>query len=231
MVATLTAGGTAAQSQLPRQSPINVTPGAIKIDPSQPKLNVFYGHSDVELEYVRKDTADPAGCTTRHHEETEEANVTPGAGHVTVAGVRYELEQFHFHTPSEHRFGGHADPLEMHFVHRSAAGRLLVIGVPLRAGHKSTVDKVLAELTPECGEPVDVHDVDLNSLLPANRSTLRYDGSLTTAPFSEDVQWFLTAELTVSQETITRFQSLFVDGNARTVQPLNGRTVTGVPQF
>ncbi|WP_162788756.1 carbonic anhydrase family protein [Amycolatopsis albispora] len=230
-MATLTAGGTAAQSELPKQSPINVTPGAIQIDLNQPKLNVSYGHSDLELEYVRKDTADPAGCTTRHHEETEEAGVAAGAGHVTVAGVRYELEQFHFHTPSEHRFGGHADPLEMHFVHRSAAGRLLVIGVPLRAGHASTVDTVLAELAPECGERVAIHDVDLNSLLPANRSTLRYDGSLTTAPFSEDVQWFLTAELTVTPATIARFQGLFTDGNARPVQPLNGRTVTAVPQF
>ncbi|MDI5975168.1 carbonic anhydrase family protein [Amycolatopsis magusensis] len=230
-VATLTAGGTAAQSQLPMQSPINVTPGAIKFDPHQPRLNVAYGHSELELEYVRKDAADPAGCTTRHHEETEEAVVTPGAGHVTVAGVRYELEQFHFHTPSEHRFAGHADPLEMHFVHRSAAGRLLVIGVPLRAGTPSTVDTVLAALAPECGSPVAIHDVDLKSLLPSNLSTLRYNGSLTTYPFSEDVQWFLTAELTVSQATITRFQSLFTTGNARPTQPLNHRPVTAVPHL
>jgi carbonic anhydrase len=30
---------------------------------------------------------------------------------------------------------------------------------------------------------------------------------------------------TVSQATISRFQSLFVHGNARATQPLNGRTV------
>jgi len=229
-VVVVTTGSPAAQSQLPAQSPIDVTAGAIKFDPYQPKLNVSYGRSDLELEYRRKDASDPAGCTTRHHEETEEAGVTPGAGHVTVAGVRYELEQFHFHTPSEHRFHGRSAPLEMHLVHRSSAGQLLVIGVPLHAGAASTVDKVLAELAPECGEPVALHDINLNSLLPASRTTLRYNGSLTTAPFTEGVQWFLTRELTVSRATLARFQGLFTAGNARTTQPLNGRTVTEVPQ-
>jgi carbonic anhydrase len=230
-VVVVTIGSPAAQSQLPAQSPINVTAGSIKLDPSQPRLNVSYGRSDLELEYIRKDASSPYGCTTRHHEETEEAMVTPGAGHVTLAGVRYDLVQFHFHTPSEHRFQGRSAPLEMHFVHRSAEGKLLVIGVPLRAGASSTVDKVLAELAPECGESIALPDVNLNSLLPASRGTLRYNGSLTTAPFTEGVQWFLTSELTVSRATIVRFQALFTSGNARTTQPLNGRTVTHVPQW
>jgi carbonic anhydrase len=230
-VTVVTTGSTAAQSQLPAQSPINVTAGSIKVDPTQPKLDISYGQSDLELEYIRKDADSPTGCTTRNHEETEEAVVTPGAGYVTVAGVRYELEQFHFHTPAEHRFDGRTDPLEMHFVHRSAAGKLLVIGVPLRAGASSTVDTVLAELAPECGAPVELHDINLNSLLPANHSTLRYNGSLTTAPFTEGVQWFIAKELTVSSATIARFQGLFTGGNARVTQPLNGRTVTEVPQY
>jgi carbonic anhydrase len=231
VVAFMAAGGTAAQSQTPTQSPINVTLGSIKIDPTQPKLDISYGHSDLELEYIRKDAADPNGCTTRNHEETEEAVVTPGAAHVTLAGVRYDLVQFHFHTPSEHKFQGRSEPLEMHFVHRSAEGKLLVIGVPLRAGAPSTVDKVLAKLAPECGESVELHDINLNTLLPANRSTLRYNGSLTTAPFTEGVQWFLTDKLTVSHATIARFQGLFTSGNSRATQPLNGRVVTQVPQY
>ncbi|PRY40629.1 carbonic anhydrase family protein [Umezawaea tangerina] len=229
-VTVVTTGGTA-QSQVPSQSPIDVTLGSIRIDPGLPKLHVAYGHSDLELEYIRKDAASATGCTTRDHEETEEAFVTPGAAHVTLAGVRYELEQFHFHTPSEHRFAGRSDPLEMHFVHRSAEGGLLVIGVPLRAGAPSTVDKVLAHLTPECGEDVLVRDVDLDSLLPVNRATFRYNGSLTTAPFTEGVQWFLTTEKTVSPATIARFQALFTAGNARATQPLNGRTVTEAPRI
>lgn len=227
----LTLGGTTAQSRQPSQSPIDISPGAIRFDPTQPALNISYAHSDLDLEYIRKDASSSDGCSIRNHEETEEAVVRAGAGHVTVAGVRYELEQFHFHTPSEHRFEGRADPLEMHFVHRSAAGKLLVIAVPLRAGAASAVDEVLAKLVPECGETVELKDFDLSSLLPRDHSTLRYEGSLTTAPYSEGVQWFLMAEQTVSPATITRFQGLFTGGNAREPQPLNGRTLTAVTQI
>ncbi|MEO6083544.1 MAG: carbonic anhydrase family protein [Umezawaea sp.] len=230
-VTFVTTGGGTAQSQVPTQSPINVTAGSLRLDPKQPELKVSYGHSDLELEYIRKDADTATGCTTRNAEETEEAIVAPGAGHVTVAGVRYDLVQFHFHTPSEHRFQGRSTPLEMHLVHRSAEGKLLVIGVPLRAGRSSTVDKVLANLVPECGENHQVRDVDLRSLLPANLTTFRYNGSLTTAPFTEGVQWFLAQEMTVSQATITRFQGLFTSGNSRAVQPLNGRSVTVVPHI
>ncbi|MFC5286509.1 carbonic anhydrase family protein [Actinokineospora guangxiensis] len=229
-VAMSVASGTTAQSQAPKQSPVNVTPNAVTVDPGQAPLLVTYGHSDLELHYVRKDQAQANGCTTRDHEETEEAEVEAGAGHVTLAGVRYDLVQFHFHTPSEHRFGGHSLPLEMHLVHKSAADQLLVIGVPLRAGARSSVDTVLATLAPECGTDVHLSDFDLNTLLPANRSTLRYQGSLTTAPFTEGVQWMLMAEKTVTQATITRFKNLFQNGNSRATQPLNGRDLTLVPQ-
>jgi carbonic anhydrase len=223
--AVLTFSGPAAQSAPPRQSPIDITAESVRVNPALPALQIGYGHSDIELSYVRKDAGTPNGCTTRHHEETEEAEVQPGSAHVTLSGVRYDLVQFHFHTPSEHRLGGHAAPLEMHLVHRSAAGRLLVIGIPLLPGRGSTVDTVLARPAAECGDPIHVGEIDLNSLLPADRTSLRYDGSLTTAPFTEGVQWFLMRDKTVSQATISRFQSLFVHGNARATQPLNGRTV------
>ncbi|MEU4766496.1 carbonic anhydrase family protein [Actinosynnema sp. NPDC023794] len=224
--ALLTAGVAPARSQVSAQSPIDITPSSIRFDPHLPPLLISYGHHIAgDLHYVRKDAAAADGCAVRDHEETEEFEVEPGAGHVTLSGVRYDLVQFHFHTPSEHRFAGHADPLEMHLVHRSAAGALLVIGVPLRVGAASTVDKVLSRLAPECGEEVHLADIDLNTLLPVNRATARYTGSLTTAPFTEGVQWFLMGEKTVTQATVSRFQSLFYEGNARPVQPLNGRTV------
>jgi carbonic anhydrase len=218
--------GAPAQSALPQQSPINVTFGNVRFDPDAPQLHVHYGHSDVQLEYIRKDDTSPTGCTTRHHEETEEGLVEPGTAYVTLSGVRYDLIQFHFHTPSEHRFEGQTKPLELHLVHRNAAQELLVIGIPLQAGPASTVDRVLANLAPECGESVQVGEIDLNTLLPYDRTSLRYMGSLTTAPFSENVKWFLMPDKTVTHATITRFQHLFSSGNARATQPLNGRHIT-----
>jgi carbonic anhydrase len=224
------AAGTA-ESGTPKQSPVNVTPNAIRFDPHAPKLDVTYGHSALELKYIRKDADKPDGCTTRDHEETEEAEVEPGSGHVTVAGTRYDLVQFHFHTPSEHQFSGRSLPLEMHLVHRSADGKLLVVGVPLRVGAHSVVDDVLAKLAPECGAPVDIEPINLNRLLPLNHQTLHYTGSLTTAPFTEGVEWYLTTDQTVSAVTIARFKGLFSAGNARATQPLNGRTLNEVPRI
>ncbi|MET8763220.1 carbonic anhydrase family protein [Lentzea sp. NPDC004782] len=219
-----------AESVTPKQSPVDVTFGAIRFDPDTPEPDVAYGHSALALKYIRKDAAKPDGCTTRDHEETEEADVEPGAGHVTVAGTRYDLVQFHFHTPSEHRFGGHGTPLEMHLVHRSAEGKLLVIGVPLVVGAHSVVDDVLATLAPECGTPVEIAPIDLNRLLPVySHETLHYTGSLTTAPFTEGVEWYLTGEQHVTAATIARFKGLFTAGNARATQPLNGRTLAEVP--
>ncbi|WP_158844033.1 carbonic anhydrase family protein [Saccharothrix deserti] len=229
VLAGIVTTGTFAQSQTSSQSPVNVTLGAIRSDPSQPELDATYGHSELELKYISKDAASTNGCTVRNREETEEAEVTPGSGYVTVAGVRYDLVQFHFHTPSEHRFAGYAFPLEMHLVHRSAAGKLLVIGVPIQAGPKSVVDDVLAALAPECGDPVDVPAIDLNQLLPSTHYTFHYNGSLTTAPYTEGVSWYLATPLTVTSATLARFKAEFPEGNARQVQPLNGRTFAGVP--
>jgi carbonic anhydrase len=217
----LTAAGAAAQA-LPRQSPINVTLTSVRADLPMEPLGVHYGPSDVELGYVGKD----GDCDSRDAEETEQATVVPGSAYVTLANVRYDLVQFHFHTPAEHRFAGFAAPMEMHLVHRDAGGNLLVIGVPLLVGGLSTVDKVLRTLAPECGEAVDVGWVDLAALLPLDRSSMRYDGSLTTAPFTEGVRWVLMRERWVSAATVARFQDMFADGNARSAQPLNGRRVS-----
>jgi carbonic anhydrase len=37
-------------------------------------------------------------------------------GSATVRGKAYSLQQFHFHTPSEHHVGGEYYPMEVHFV-------------------------------------------------------------------------------------------------------------------
>ncbi|WP_436494718.1 carbonic anhydrase family protein [Actinokineospora sp. HUAS TT18] len=216
----LTSGGATAQP-LPRQSPINVTATALRADWPLTPLRIDYRSSEVSLAYVSRD----GDCTTRGEEETEQATVEPGAGSVALSGVRYDLVQFHFHTPSEHRFAGLATPMELHLVHRDAAGHLLVIGVPLTVGGPSTVDTVLRTLASECGQPVPVGRIALNDLLPTQRASLRYDGSLTTSPFTEGVRWVLMREKHVEAATVARFQALFADGNARQPQPLNGRTI------
>jgi carbonic anhydrase len=69
---------------------------------------------------------------------TVRAEVPAGAAHITLRGVRWELEQFHWHTPSEHEIEGCRTPLEMHFVHTRADEAILVIGVLIERGRNSS---------------------------------------------------------------------------------------------
>ena len=73
----------------------------------------------------------------------------------------------------------------------------------------------------------------MNSLIPDRLTSFRYDGSLTTPPFSEGVKWVdLTEPLDMSKSQIEAFSSLFPNGDAREVQALNGRPVfTDMPGF
>ena len=47
---------------------------------------------------------------------------------------RYQLVQYHFHAPSEHTIDGERAPLEVHVVHKSADGKLAVVGSLVEEG-------------------------------------------------------------------------------------------------
>jgi carbonic anhydrase len=53
--------------------------------------------------------------------------ITQG-GSLAVAGKTFELQQFHFHLPSEHLDNGTSQAMEMHMVFQSAAQEIAVIG-------------------------------------------------------------------------------------------------------
>ena len=58
---------------------------------------------------------------------------TEGHNVLMLGGVEYELQQFHFHVSSEHTFAGKGSDMELHLVHKSAAGDTAVVGVLLVA--------------------------------------------------------------------------------------------------
>lgn len=234
-VPTLAAAGlvvpsaSTASAAPPHQSPIAIRSRAAVASPELPELVVDYpSHVDLRVHYISRDSADPAGCTTRGREETVEAEVPPGTAAVHLAGVRYELLQFHFHTPSEHVLDGQRFPVEQHFVHKGPDGQTLVVGLFLTGGGRGGTlqDEVLGELPEECGPEVERVGADLSGALPENLSTFRYDGSLTTTPYSEPVSWLvLRRHRAVTGSAIRGLQELFPQGDARDLQPLNGRVV------
>lgn len=153
------------------------------------------------------------------------------AGGLVRDGVQYELIQFHFHTPSEHTLDGQHFPMEAHFVHAAADGRLAVIGVMFVEGaNNATLDPVWWAAPGVPGKAAVSFHIDPEDLLPKNRAAYRYQGSLTTPPCSEIVDWtVLKTPLTVSKAQLTVFRALFGD-NARPVQPLHRRFLLATPQ-
>jgi carbonic anhydrase len=142
-------------------------------------------------------------------------------GNVLVLGqARYELAQFHFHTPSEHTFGGRGYDMELHLVHATPQGNLAVVGVFLQRGTSSgALDSIFEHLPAK----VDVREplrelFDPGAFLPRNKTHYRYAGSLTTPACSEGVQWIVMATpMTVSDEHMAEFAER-IPFNARPVQ-------------
>jgi carbonic anhydrase len=89
---------------------------------------------------------------------------TEGVNVLTLSGVEYELDQFHFHTPSEHRFASLGFDMAMHLVHKSAAGDTAVVGMFLtRGGSSGSLSTVFGNLP--------AVDAPLNRELRCHRST------------------------------------------------------------
>lgn len=152
----------------------------------------------------------------------------PAGSSITVEGKSYPLKQFHFHTPSEHTIDGRPEAMEMHLVHITDAKEIAVVGVMLAEGDESVVLKSILEAIPtDIGPKHDLPgELDLNALLPQQRTTFRYSGSLTTPPCTEGVHWLLMTEpMTVSAAQVEAFASIF-EMDARPVQPLNDRVIT-----
>lgn len=150
---------------------------------------------------------------------------------ITVDGQRYDLLQFHFHTPSENTVGGKPYDMEMHLVHKNDKGELAVVGVFLKAGaDNSVLNKAWTHMPRHAGDRKQVDSVSINpaDLLPANLSYNHFNGSLTTPPCSEGVKWFvMKSPVEVSRSQVKQFASV-VGNNARPVQPLNKRFVLAV---
>ncbi|WBQ06571.1 carbonic anhydrase family protein [Kribbella sp. CA-293567] len=198
------------------QSPINIHTIHAVDSPGLPALRVHYPSAlDLSLRYESKD-------------RTVLAPIPAGAAWITLGGVRYDLVNFHFHTFSEHRLNGRQFPLEQHFVHSGPNGEALVIGLFITPGGKGGTlqDQVLAAVPEQGGPEIPIPRADLAGGLPDDLSTFRYEGSLTTPPYTEGVSWLvLHSHRPILAASLYRLQLRFPDGDSRMLQPLQGRTV------
>ncbi|HEO65674.1 MAG TPA: carbonic anhydrase family protein, partial [Spirochaetes bacterium] len=193
------------------QSPINITATERK---NESQIDFHYGSSPLRL--INN------GHTIQNNSNSQ--------SYIIVKGKKFNLLQFHFHSPSEHRINGRRYAMELHFVHRNSIGQLAVLGVLLKRGKENpSLNKLWDNIPYELNEEKVVGiNIEAADFLPYNGSYYHYMGSLTTPPCSEGVRWYiLKSPIEVSQNQIKKFTNL-IRFNARPVQPLNGRVVQAV---
>ena len=191
------------------QSPINVT----NAEPAD-LANIAFSYQPSEVKIL-------------NNGHTVQVNYDKGS-YIEVDGERYDLQQFHFHAPSEHAINDKRAAAELHLVHQSADGKLAVVGVLLEKGAENAAFKPVWDNLPakEAEEKATGVKVAAADLLPQVKTTYRYSGSLTTPPCSEGVTWLLmTTPVEMSEAQIAAFAQLFEHGDARPVQPLNDRSL------
>jgi len=163
----------------------------------------------------------------RDNGHTWEIVCEPG-NYLKISGQRYDLRQFHFHSPGEHWVYGRPFDMELHLVHTNAAGAVAVLGIMLDIGDENPfIDKVWQSVPGGEGDDYveDIYDIDLVSLIEPLAAYFTYHGSLTTPPCSESVNWIIfTKPQTVSYEQVRFFGNIFPNNN-RPLQQLNGRIV------
>lgn len=236
------------------QSPINIVTGDA-IFKELPTLYFNYATSTrLSIVDTRPSFLDDENATIR-------ADVCPVCGLPHAAGtadvasslmiedITYDLLQFHLHAPGEHQIDGQAGAMELHLVHqaRNADGTPNPEGALAVVGQLITIGKANAALAPyfdaleglgetvangQLGAAIEVLNFNLAALIPGDRSTYRYTGSLTAPPASNEeleefpgpVAWNIFAEgITVSNDQFEAFKGLFFEeevfiGNARPVQ-------------
>jgi carbonic anhydrase len=154
--------------------------------------------------------------------------VTVGSGNfITVGNQTYELEQFHFHRPSEERINGKGTEMVMHLVHKSAEGKFAIVAVLLERGAPHSLMQTIWDNLPlekqEVVAPAIV--IDPKDALPDRREYFTYMGSLSEPPCSEGVLWLVFKQPRQASPAQMALFSRLYPLNARPVQSTAGRMI------
>jgi len=203
------------------QSPINIISTQSKKSAGEPVAFAF--HSDITA-------AENLGHTIQ-------IDFKPGSTCMAY-GKEYSSKQFHFHTPSEHLIDGMTFPMEMHIVNvlkdSTKPISYVVVAVLFKMGAENKfIKEFLARVPTEEGNKSELQNgqvklEDLLTLIPKDElnSYYTYNGSLTTPPYTEAVQWIVLKHVVeASQDQIAQIERL-EGNNARHVQAINDRKVT-----
>jgi carbonic anhydrase len=192
------------------QSPIDVGERAV-VDGRLPAIEFHYNSFALSV------------LNTARYFEVPEAK----SCEIVVGTNHYELDQFHFHVPSEHVVKGKRYAGELHLVHKNG-GTTAVVGVFLveRSGRPNPALEPIVRLarkTAACKTRPSPESIDPSALVPKGSTYTTYDGSLTTPGCGGGVKWYVLTEPIYA--TPEQIRVLASDGPSarRPPKPLNGR--------
>lgn len=158
---------------------------------------------------------------------------------ISYEGITYDFKQMHFHTPAEHLIDGITYPMEMHIVtmkppkEKNGTPRYLVIGILFKEGKANKFIDEFLNLIPKKEHsltPLEKGTVRLDDLFSSDElhdvgNFYHYQGSLTTPPYTETVQWFVFKPIVeASPEQIITISNI-EGNNARHIQGVFSRGI------
>ncbi|KAH0482583.1 MAG: uncharacterized protein KVP18_003230 [Porospora cf. gigantea A] len=160
-------------------------------------------------------------------------------GYLGLSEQPYKLTHAVFHSPAEHTVAGKRYPLEVQLYHRPSQGNkakeFVAYSVFFDHGNKSKflTPIVECEETPQIlGDTATVpskHFRDFQCLVGHNSKLMSYEGSFTTPPCTENVQWYIrTDPLQASCAQLQFFEQLLKQNYRETVDKHNTSVVKQV---
>lgn len=195
------------------QSPVNIERTRLEASQTQQSMQVHYTNTKVSI---------------LNDGHTVQINAASPSNYIILDGTKFTLKQFHFHHPSEHQIDGKNAEMELHFVHQSDHGSTAVLGVLIQNGKENKAfSPIWSKLPKDVSKEAALEkEINLAALLPKDLHSVRYNGSLTTPPCTEHVNWtVLEKPVEMSAEQISQFATIFPD-NHRPVQQLGARKLT-----
>ena len=157
----------------------------------------------------------------------------PPGNTMSVGQKTLTLKSAHMHSPSEHLVDGVSFVAELHLIHEDADGNLAVVGLLFKQGEPSMAVQAILDAAPAEGLTIsDGITLNVGGYAPDELSYYRYDGSKTTPPCDEPVDWYVMREpKTISPEQVDNLLASSGGPTNRPIQPTGSRVIifSGAP--
>jgi carbonic anhydrase len=174
-------------------------------------------------------------------------NLTSLSGYLMVAKndtmYKYMLEGIKLHSPAEHSIRGQKYELELQIIHKKDTNWLTITGIKTDPDEKNTYLIISVLYTSNSYDTNtilagfdfanygnQINSVDISSYANSGVNFYHYEGSQTVPSCDENVNWMVLDS--IQNMTNTQYSlinsliiKIYPKGNARTIKPLNSRTV------